>query len=139
MAPTYKCIFCGKDFSRRQNVNRHVRTVHSNDSIPPMKAASNDVTMYTAPTVFQCTFEKCTLQYICKDSLTRHQRLKHGIIGGANPVMKYTIVTCQFCWKQMQSDELKAHVETTHTTNAKPDVETTRTTNVVPFVVFQPC
>ena len=113
MAPTFKCNYCGKDFTRKHNMNRHVRLSHSPDLL----------TVQLAPTIFQCTIKNCTRQYMNKESLVRHQRLKHGVITIEN---KHTIVTCQFCGKQMQSDELKAHVETTHTADEKPDVETTQ-------------
>jgi hypothetical protein len=70
----HSCNYCGKDFSRKSNMIRHVRGVHSIDIVSPKQAAqaaSNDAIMYRM---------------------------------------------FKICWKQMQSDELKAHVETTHTT-----------------------
>ena len=79
----FKCTVCGKMFSRKDNLQRHIKT-HATTSMTPSAAVVSAVsTTTTSMTTFNCT--TCGMTFSRLDNLKRHNAHVHSVSVNNNP------------------------------------------------------
>ena len=79
----FKCTVCGKMFSRKDNLQRHIKTHATTSMIPSAAVVSAVSTTTTSMTTFNCT--TCGMTFSRLDNLKRHNAHVHSVSVNNNP------------------------------------------------------